>query len=102
MSMGDGITWALAAVIFLAFCAGLKRLYRHFVSGESSCCGTGCSAGCAGCTKERSLRRSGSRPPRRGRPSGQRRGSIAGTALTGRTDNIRQHLSGGAVFVFLF
>lgn len=51
MSMGDGITWALAAVIFLAFCAGLKRLYRHFVSGESSCCGTGCSAGCAGCTK---------------------------------------------------
>lgn len=34
MSMGDGITWALAAVIFLAFCAGLKRLYRHFVSGE--------------------------------------------------------------------
>lgn len=51
MSMGDGITWALAAVIFLAFCAGLKRLYRHFVSGESSFCGTGCSAGCAGCTK---------------------------------------------------
>lgn len=51
MSMGDGITWALAAVIFLAFCAGLKRLYRHFVSGESSCCGNGCSAGCAGCTK---------------------------------------------------
>ncbi len=53
MTTGDIATWVIFAIIVVAFCFGLKRIYHNFANGKCDGCGTGggcsCSSGCHGC-----------------------------------------------------